>query len=324
MALTAATSTAPADTSLATRARGSSSSVMMSTTCSMAVLNISVMITNEMATSSAMTSSRVSAKNSAANSTSAAMAKWIHMLRSVRSAWTMPSKAKLKLWSRLPRRRDNDALPLDQFQHLGLAERHLAGVRLVVVAQQVQGAVRQEDGELERRRQVVAAPPARSARRAQITMSPSMSGGPALPETTASATSPRSGASEAATSARARRVEPAPSTLSSTFSGSHSSSGKLSTSVTSSLPRYSRLISRMRRSPTKVMSTSAPATPSSSSTRPTRRATSSSSISVRVPLETSMTFTSRAPLAALASARRRGRSRARRARRSGRRAPCRR
>ena len=48
----------------------------------MAVLNISVMSTNEMATSSAMTSTRVSAKNRPAMSTSAAMPKWIHMFRS--------------------------------------------------------------------------------------------------------------------------------------------------------------------------------------------------------------------------------------------------
>ena len=48
----------------------------------MAVLSISVMSTNEIATSSAMTSSRVSAKNRPATSTRPAMPKWIHMLRS--------------------------------------------------------------------------------------------------------------------------------------------------------------------------------------------------------------------------------------------------
>ena len=82
MALTAAMRTAPAATSLATLARGSSWSVTRSTRCSMAVLSISVMSTNEIATSRATTSRRVSAKKRLAMSTRPAIPKWTHMLRS--------------------------------------------------------------------------------------------------------------------------------------------------------------------------------------------------------------------------------------------------
>ena len=62
--------------------------------------------------------------------------------------------------------------------------------------------------------------------------------------------------------------------------------------MTSSCARCSRLSSRMRRSPTNSTASSALATPSASSTLATSRATASSSMSVRVALNTSMRFTS--------------------------------
>ena len=108
--------------------------------------------------------SRESAKNKLATSTTPAMPKWIHMLRSKRSAWTMPSNAQLKLRSRLPRRA-KQGLPVDELKDLGLAHGHLPGVDLVIVAQQMKRAVHQQHSQLEGRRQAVGARLAQSLAR---------------------------------------------------------------------------------------------------------------------------------------------------------------
>src|SRR5665647_1096078 len=68
----------------------------------------------------------------------------------------MPSKAQLKLWSRLPRR-DNESLPVDELQDLGLPQRHAPGVDLVIVAQQMERTVSKEDGQLKGGRETVGA-----------------------------------------------------------------------------------------------------------------------------------------------------------------------
>ena len=84
--MNAHTSTAPAATSFATLARGSKLVVATSIAASIAVLSSSATITRPAAISSASSSTRETPTARPAISTSAAAAKWIRMLRCVRSA----------------------------------------------------------------------------------------------------------------------------------------------------------------------------------------------------------------------------------------------
>ena len=82
--------------SLASFAIGSNDVVATSIAASTAVLIISAISTNAIASRSAISSSLSTPEIRAATSTSTATAKWIRMFRCVRSTWMIPSKAKLK------------------------------------------------------------------------------------------------------------------------------------------------------------------------------------------------------------------------------------
>ena len=79
--------------SLASLASGSNEVVATSIPASRAELIISAMRTNEIEIRSAISSSLPTPTHTAAISTAAAMAKWIRMLRWVRSTWMTPSTA---------------------------------------------------------------------------------------------------------------------------------------------------------------------------------------------------------------------------------------
>ena len=90
-------STAPAAMSLASFAIGSNDVDAMSTAASTAVLIISAIRTNAIASRSTISSILETSKASAAMRTATAMRKWIRMFRCVRSTWMIPSNAMLKL-----------------------------------------------------------------------------------------------------------------------------------------------------------------------------------------------------------------------------------
>src|SRR5215831_666942 len=100
----AAIRTAPAAMSFASLAIGSNDVVATSMAPSIAVLIISAISTNAIASRSAISSSFVTSAKIAATRTTTAIPKWIRMFRCVRSTWMIPSKAKLKESRRLPDR----------------------------------------------------------------------------------------------------------------------------------------------------------------------------------------------------------------------------
>ena len=83
--------------SFASFAIGSNDVVATSIAPRRAVLSISAIRTNAIASSSAISSSRDTLIASPAISTTTAIAKWMRMFRCVRRTWMIPSKAKLKL-----------------------------------------------------------------------------------------------------------------------------------------------------------------------------------------------------------------------------------
>ena len=97
-AFSAAMSTAPAAMSFAIFAIGSNDVDATSTAASTAVFTSSATSTNVIARSSTASSSFVAPNPTAAMRTATATAKWIQRFRCVRTAWTIPSAAKLKLW----------------------------------------------------------------------------------------------------------------------------------------------------------------------------------------------------------------------------------
>ena len=100
----AAISTAPAAMSFASFAIGSNEVVATSIAPSIAVLIISVISTNAIASRSAIRSALVTFSQIAITITTAATAKWIRMFRCVRSTWTIPSNAYSNEWKRVGER----------------------------------------------------------------------------------------------------------------------------------------------------------------------------------------------------------------------------